>query len=85
MFTSSIPGGLRRLATTEPGTDVVVRSLLGGTWTRAYLEQLQIRVNDRLRAGPPEAGGVWVETALGRRVLVPWEHAEALQVEWLGR
>jgi hypothetical protein len=82
MLYQSVPAGLRSLATTEPGSTVVVRSLLS-EWTRAYLGALCVRTSDRLWFHGADRQGVQVETESGVRFLVPWEHAAAVQVERL--
>jgi hypothetical protein len=82
MYLQSVPSGLRSLATTEPGTTVVIRSLLSD-WTRAYLGAHRVGMHDHLWFHGTEREGVVVETEAGMRILLPWEHAGAVQVEWL--
>jgi hypothetical protein len=80
MSPSDIPSGLRTLASTRPDTSVVVRSVLSDR-TRNFLHRQRLDVGEPVRCLNVDEGGIWLETGRGDRVLMPWEHATAVQVQ----
>jgi Fe2+ transport system protein FeoA len=82
MQRASLPGGLHTLAAAEPGSELYLRSVMA-PGARGRCQRLGLRIGDRLRYRTAAAGGPVIATADGRRLLLQWRLARAIQVEVL--